>query len=146
MQPLATHPANLNVLWWTPKAKRISEGKELSLRTIQFLLKEYIKGNHSWPNARKKLTSLLKSLSIHLIVPCKQGVIRASPLLTLVLMRLCSLLLVTVHCILIRIPWPGTTGPIDKGKESKRKCKEVGSAGVPFLALGSTGRRWLTLS
>lgn len=32
--PLATHPANLNILWWTPQAKRISEGKGLSLEAF----------------------------------------------------------------------------------------------------------------
>jgi len=85
---------------------------------------------------KKKLTSLFKGLSIHLIVSSKWAVIRASPLLTLVLMRLCSLLLVTAHCILIRIPLPGMAGPTDKGKERKRKCKEAGPAGGPLLGTG----------
>lgn len=107
----------------------------IELRWICFLLVEYIKEIHSCPNASKKWL-LSKSLSIHLIVSSKWAVIRASPLLTLVLMRLCSLLLVTADCILIRIPWSGMAGPPDKGKESKRKCKEVESAGGPLLATG----------
>lgn len=36
----------------------------------------------------------------------------------------------------MRIPWPGRAGPEDRGKESKRKCKEVGSAGGPLLGIG----------